>query len=151
MEYVGEVIDTSEKNKRFADSSKKGIFICHTQLCLLRDVAPQFTDLFCRFCVYCYFIMYSKGDRAFYFVKLTEKLFIDSRKYGNKSRYINHSCEPNTRLEKWIVPCDGEEHMRLGFFTIKDIFSVKNYLFLKVKSKRTEKNIIKYVFSGHRN
>lgn len=30
-----------------------------------------------------------------YFFKLTNKLVIDSRNYGNLSRFINHSCRPN--------------------------------------------------------
>ncbi|KAL0485151.1 Setd2, partial [Acrasis kona] len=36
---------------------------------------------------------------------------------GNSARFINHSCEPNCQLQKWIV---GREN-RIGIFAIKDI------------------------------
>jgi hypothetical protein len=29
--------------------------------------------------------------------------FLDSEKKGNYSRFINHSCEPNCMLQKWLV------------------------------------------------
>lgn len=64
--------------------------------------------------------MMEKKERAFYFVALTKDLFIDSRKFGNESRFINHSCDPTTTLEKWNV---GTEQ-RLGFFAIKEIGEV---------------------------
>ena len=28
-------------------------------------------------------------------------MFIDAYAYGNKSRYINHACDPNCAFEKW--------------------------------------------------
>lgn len=42
---------------------------------------------------------------------------VDARFLGNESRFLNHSCDPNCRLEKWNVGgC-----YRLGIFAIKPI------------------------------
>jgi SET domain-containing protein len=46
-------------------------------------------------------------------------LIIDATR-GSIARFVNHSCEPNCRVEKWIV--DGEPRMALfagddGIFT----------------------------------
>ena len=42
---------------------------------------------------------------------------VDARYFGNESRFLNHSCDPNCRLEKWNVGgC-----YRLGIFAIKPI------------------------------
>ena len=35
-----------------------------------------------------------------YYVKLPTGLYVDARFKGGLTRYINHSCEPNTRLVK---------------------------------------------------
>jgi SET domain-containing protein len=32
-----------------------------------------------------------------------EKYYIDAAKFGNKSRFINHSCEPNAFVEQVIL------------------------------------------------
>ena len=43
--------------------------------------------------------------------------YIDASKKGNISRFMNHSCNPNCQLQKWVV---GSQ-MRIGIFTIKDV------------------------------
>lgn len=30
-------------------------------------------------------------------------MIIDATNKGNMSRFINHSCEPNTEMQKWLV------------------------------------------------
>lgn len=33
---------------------------------------------------------------------------MDARDYGNEARFVNHSCEPNCSLQKWLVrACDA--------------------------------------------
>jgi len=44
-------------------------------------------------------------------------LYIDSRKKGNESRFINHSCCPNAQFQEWQV---GQED-RVGVFALHDI------------------------------
>ncbi|KAH1115432.1 hypothetical protein J1N35_008810 [Gossypium stocksii] len=46
-----------------------------------------------------------------------QKWIIDATYEGNKSRYINHSCCPNTEMQKWII--DGET--RICIFAMRDI------------------------------
>uniref|UniRef100_A0A453SV54 SET domain-containing protein n=1 Tax=Aegilops tauschii subsp. strangulata TaxID=200361 RepID=A0A453SV54_AEGTS len=53
----------------------------------------------------------------FYLCEVSSNMVIDATNKGNKSRFINHSCEPNTEMEKWTV--DGET--RVGIFALRDI------------------------------
>ncbi|EGT30235.1 hypothetical protein CAEBREN_24272 [Caenorhabditis brenneri] len=43
-------------------------------------------------------------------------LIFDATKYGNEARFINHSCAPNTRCERWIVPGRTSNIPRIAFF-----------------------------------
>eukprot|EP01043_Picozoa_sp_COSAG02_P017031 COSAG02_NODE_763_length_17431_cov_18.031502_5_plen_1607_part_00 len=59
----------------------------------------------------------AQGDMMFYAIALDANHYIDASFAGNLGRYVNHSCEPNMRVEKWNVL--GET--RVGFFATKDI------------------------------
>lgn len=59
-----------------------------------------------------------KGRRSicnFYMCEIAKDFIIDATRKGNASRYLNHSCQPNCRLEKWselivlgsVVSCVG--------------------------------------------
>lgn len=41
---------------------------------------------------------------------------IDATTYGNASRFVNHSCDPNAVCEKWSVPKTPGDISRIGFF-----------------------------------
>lgn len=56
-----------------------------------------------------------------YFLTLGENQFIDSALYGNEARFINHSCDPNVELIKWLVHDNGHEQTRAAFFAIRNI------------------------------
>ncbi|KAE9603949.1 putative histone-lysine N-methyltransferase chromatin remodeling SET family [Lupinus albus] len=58
-----------------------------------------------------------KGHRHFYFMTLNGSEVIDASAKGNLGRFINHSCDPNCRTEKWMV--NGE--ICIGLFASKDI------------------------------
>ena len=53
----------------------------------------------------------------FYAVALDANHYVDASFAGNLGRYVNHSCQPNMRVEKWNVL--GET--RVGFFATRDI------------------------------
>jgi hypothetical protein len=57
------------------------------------------------------------GERHFYFMSLTPKLFIDASRYAQVTRFINHSCEPNAETQKWTA---GRED-RVGIFAKETI------------------------------
>ncbi|KAF9416858.1 histone methyltransferase set2 [Podila epigama] len=57
------------------------------------------------------------GVEHFYFMSLQGDEVIDATKKGCLARFINHSCNPNCHLEKWIV---GSK-VRIGIFSIKEI------------------------------
>lgn len=44
----------------------------------------------------------AQGDAPNYIMK-TRTAYIDANKYGNISRFINHSCDPNCHVEEWYV------------------------------------------------
>ncbi|RLM85880.1 histone-lysine N-methyltransferase ASHH3-like isoform X1 [Panicum miliaceum] len=57
------------------------------------------------------------SDTNFYLCEVSSNMVIDATDKGNMSRFINHSCEPNTEMQKWTV--DGET--RVGIFALRDI------------------------------
>ncbi|XVF39253.1 hypothetical protein PTKIN_Ptkin01aG0020400 [Pterospermum kingtungense] len=59
----------------------------------------------------------SRGQRHFYFMTLNGSEVIDAYVKGNLGRFINHSCDPNCRTEKWMV--NGE--ICIGLFALRDI------------------------------
>jgi len=44
-----------------------------------------------------------KVETNFYLCQINWNMVIDATHKGNKSRYINHSCSPNTEMQKWFV------------------------------------------------
>ncbi|CAI0609229.1 unnamed protein product [Linum tenue] len=59
----------------------------------------------------------AKGHKHFYFMTLDGSEVIDACAKGNLGRFINHSCDPNCRTEKWVV--DGE--ICIGLFALRNI------------------------------
>ncbi|KAK7614394.1 hypothetical protein BKA81DRAFT_402533 [Phyllosticta paracitricarpa] len=51
-----------------------------------------------------------KDHKCFYLMNFYDKLIIDGYR-GNIARFVNHSCNPNCRMEKWTV--NGEVRMAL--------------------------------------
>lgn len=58
-----------------------------------------------------------RGERHFYFMTLTSKLVIDASRKSQFTRYVNHSCEPNSETQKWNA--GGEP--RVGIYATRDI------------------------------
>lgn len=61
--------------------------------------------------------MKHSGETNFYLCEVNRDMIIDATYKGNKSRFINHSCKPNTEMQKWTT--DGET--RIAIFAIRDI------------------------------
>ncbi|CAN0928431.1 Histone-lysine N-methyltransferase ASHH2 [Linum grandiflorum] len=59
----------------------------------------------------------AKGHKHFYFMTLDGSEVIDACAKGNLGRFINHSCDPNCRTEKWVV--NGE--ICIGMFAVRNI------------------------------
>lgn len=47
--------------------------------------------------------MKHRGETNFYLCEINRDMVIDATYKGNKSRYINHSCCPNTEMQKWFT------------------------------------------------
>jgi len=62
-------------------------------------------------------VMKKQGEMNFYMCEISREMVIDATFKGNLSRYINHSCHPNSELQKWEI--EGE--IRIGVFAIEDI------------------------------
>ncbi|XP_057459380.1 histone-lysine N-methyltransferase ASHR3 isoform X2 [Actinidia eriantha] len=58
-----------------------------------------------------------RGVNNFYMCELRKDFTIDATFKGNSSRFLNHSCDPNCKLEKWHV--EGET--RVGVFAARSI------------------------------
>lgn len=58
-----------------------------------------------------------EGERHFYFMMLQRGEYIDATRRGGLGRFINHSCNPNCYVDKWVV---GNK-LRMGIFTKRDI------------------------------
>jgi len=42
-------------------------------------------------------------DKDFYIMELDNGLYVDGKYKGSNSRFINHSCDPNCELQRWVV------------------------------------------------
>ncbi|KAL3642994.1 hypothetical protein CASFOL_013809 [Castilleja foliolosa] len=61
--------------------------------------------------------MKDQDAKNFYMCEINKDFVIDATFKGNASRFLNHSCAPNCKLEKWQV--EGE--VRVGVFASKSI------------------------------
>jgi hypothetical protein len=82
IEYIGEVIDTAEMQRRMEEQ---------------RRLTP--------------------GDHDFYIMELGPGYYVDGKRKGSASRFINHSCDPNCELVRWNV----KGLTRIGIMATKDI------------------------------
>ncbi|RLN67329.1 hypothetical protein BBP00_00001715 [Phytophthora kernoviae] len=57
------------------------------------------------------------GEINFYMMELEKNIVIDAKYRSNESRFINHSCDPNSVTQKWNV--DGMQ--RIGIFARRNI------------------------------
>lgn len=58
-----------------------------------------------------------QGQKHMYFMSLKVDQVIDATRRGGLARFINHSCDPNCVLQKWVVG----KRLRMGIFTKKAI------------------------------
>lgn len=71
-------------------------------------------------------IRYDKeGIKHFYFMSLTKNEFVDATKKGNLGRFCNHSCNPNSYVDKWVV---GNK-LRMGIFAGRQIQAGEELVF----------------------
>ncbi|KAL9224144.1 hypothetical protein vseg_000210 [Gypsophila vaccaria] len=61
--------------------------------------------------------MKNKDVKNFYMCEIRKDFTIDATFKGNASRFLNHSCDPNCKMEKWQV--EGE--VRVGVFATRAI------------------------------
>ncbi|KAJ3123434.1 Histone-Lysine N-Methyltransferase ash1l [Physocladia obscura] len=61
-------------------------------------------------------VMYA-GATHYYFLNYDKSEVIDGGRKGSDARFVNHSCDPNCRIEKWAM---GGEYF-VGLFADKDI------------------------------
>lgn len=64
--------------------------------------------------------MMMRREKNFYFLAVSSDLYVDAFLFGNLSRFINHSCDPNCVIEIMFV--DGFK--RAGIYTSDDIKAV---------------------------
>lgn len=63
--------------------------------------------------------------KHFYFMSLSKGEFVDATKKGNLGRFCNHSCNPNSFVDKWVV---GDK-LRMGIFAERHIKAGEELVF----------------------
>ncbi|KAF9988519.1 Histone-Lysine N-Methyltransferase ash1l [Modicella reniformis] len=58
-----------------------------------------------------------KNNKNFYFLEYEKGEVVDACQKGTNARFVNHSCSPNSQIEKWYL--NGE--MSIGIFSSQDI------------------------------
>ncbi|KAG0280535.1 Histone-Lysine N-Methyltransferase ash1l [Linnemannia exigua] len=58
-----------------------------------------------------------KNKKNFYFLEYEKGEVVDACQKGTNARFVNHSCSPNSQIEKWFL--NGE--MSIGIFAAQDI------------------------------
>ncbi|KAF9959772.1 Histone-Lysine N-Methyltransferase ash1l [Mortierella alpina] len=58
-----------------------------------------------------------KNNKNFYFLEYEKGEVVDACQKGTNARFVNHSCSPNSQIEKWYL--NGE--MSIGIFASQDI------------------------------
>lgn len=100
MEYVGEVITAKEGDKRGKVYDQLG-------MSYLFDMnEPDDSDE--------YDMNVQKSTYEEFF-----PLCVDAAFYGNESRFINHSCEPNLKSFNLVSDTESYSYHRIGLFTNK--------------------------------
>jgi hypothetical protein len=62
-------------------------------------------------------MMNENGAPNFYFFQVDSKTVIDATHMGNEARFLNHSCDPNCKTQKWGV----RSEQKLGIFAARNI------------------------------
>ncbi|WCJ30996.1 Histone-lysine N-methyltransferase SUVR5 [Euphorbia peplus] len=96
-EYIGEVLDEQEANERRGRYGEQG-------------------------CSYMYGIDARTNDMS-RLIGEQEDFVIDATKYGNVSRFINHSCNPNLVHHQVLVNSMESEYAHIGLYASRDILS----------------------------
>ncbi|GKU99115.1 hypothetical protein SLEP1_g12009 [Rubroshorea leprosula] len=94
-EYIGEILDYQEANKRFSRYGRED-------------------------CSYMYNIDSHNNDIS-RLIESQSRFVIDATKYGNVSRFINHSCSPNLVNHQVLVESMDCHRAHIGLYTSQDI------------------------------
>lgn len=105
-EYVGEIIDQKELTYRLKSAPR----VRTTPHYCFYDLV-RYSHVFV--CVH----SCSQNELNFYYLLLEPGIYIDARNKGSFTRFVNHSCEPNCKTEKWTVK--GET--RIAVIALRDI------------------------------
>ncbi|KAM3263825.1 hypothetical protein P3L10_000819 [Capsicum annuum] len=96
-----------------------------------------------------------KGDKNFYMCELRKDFTIDATFKGNLSRFLNHSCDPNCKLEKCVfvqfgpeVKCQCGASNSQGYLGSKKKITSKLDISWGLKRKRTSKSCLAIIKSN---
>lgn len=74
-----------------------------------------------------------KEVKNFYMCEIRKDFTIDATFKGNSSRFLNHSCDPNCKLEKWLVTwlfiiCYSFHIMNIGYYAdLKMVYDATSF------------------------
>ena len=95
VEYTGEIITQAEGEKRMRTIYKNNDVSVFFKGPMIPDM-PSNTP---------------PNHQCYYLMNFDQNMIIDATRRGTIARLVNHSCEPNCRMEKWTVA--GKPRMAL--------------------------------------
>ena len=85
------------------DAGPKGYGLRVLEDCVRGDIIQEYTGQAVRESSLAKLFRSYQQERRLYIMALDDKVFLDARKAGGLARFINHSCNPNCKVEKWRV------------------------------------------------
>uniref|UniRef100_A0A7S1T9B3 Histone-lysine N-methyltransferase n=1 Tax=Compsopogon caeruleus TaxID=31354 RepID=A0A7S1T9B3_9RHOD len=77
-------------------------------------------------------------EKNFYFMTLRWDLYLDASRKGNIARFVNHSCEPNAKTQKWM----SKGLPVIGIFASQDILKGEEICFdYRLQRSKHVKNV----------
>ncbi|KAL7567831.1 hypothetical protein ACA910_000577 [Epithemia clementina (nom. ined.)] len=85
------------------DAGPKGYGLRVLEDCVKGDIIQEYTGQAVREKSLAKLFRTYQHERRLYIMALDDKVYLDAKKAGGWARFINHSCNPNCKVEKWRV------------------------------------------------
>jgi len=85
------------------DAGPKGYGLRVLTDCQRGDIIQEYTGQAVRAEALTKLFRRYQHERKLYIMALDDKVYLDAKKAGGLARYINHSCRPNCKIERWKV------------------------------------------------
>lgn len=91
------------KKVQVFNAGPKGYGLRVLEDCLKGDIIQEYTGQAVRANALSKLFRRYQHERRLYIMALDDKVYLDAKRAGGLARFINHSCNPNCKVEKWRV------------------------------------------------